>query len=38
MFQDYHALLQWRTVAGNIRLGLEGRLTGAEINRRVGDA
>jgi NitT/TauT family transport system ATP-binding protein len=39
VFQDYsHALLQWRTVAGNIRLGLEGRLTGTEINQRVADA
>ncbi len=38
VFQDYsHALLQWRTVAGNIRLGLEGRLPAAEISRRVGD-
>jgi NitT/TauT family transport system ATP-binding protein len=27
VFQDYsHALLQWRTVAGNIALGLEGRV------------
>ncbi len=38
VFQDYsHALLQWRTVAGNIRLGLEGRMAATEISERVGD-
>jgi NitT/TauT family transport system ATP-binding protein len=38
VFQDYsHALLQWRTVARNIALGLEGRVDAAEIDRRVED-
>jgi NitT/TauT family transport system ATP-binding protein len=39
VFQDYsHALLQWRTVASNVRLGLEGRLPAAEVSERVADA
>jgi NitT/TauT family transport system ATP-binding protein len=36
VFQDYsHALLQWRTVAGNVALGLEGRIDKAEREQRV---
>jgi NitT/TauT family transport system ATP-binding protein len=36
VFQDYsHALLQWRTVAGNVALGLEGRVAQAERAHRV---
>jgi NitT/TauT family transport system ATP-binding protein len=36
VFQDYsHALLQWRTVAGNVALGLEGRVAQAERAQRV---
>ena len=39
VFQDYsHALLQWRTVARNVALGLEGRLPRGEIHERVGEA
>jgi NitT/TauT family transport system ATP-binding protein len=39
VFQDYsHALLQWRTVARNVALGLEGRVDAAEIDTRVRDA
>jgi ABC-type nitrate/sulfonate/bicarbonate transport system ATPase subunit len=39
VFQDYsHALLQWRTVARNVALGLEGRLPRGEIKDRVDDA
>jgi NitT/TauT family transport system ATP-binding protein len=36
VFQDYsHALLQWRTVARNVALGLEDRVDAAEIDARV---
>jgi len=36
VFQDYsRALLQWRTVAGNVALGLEGRVEAAVLNERV---
>jgi ABC-type nitrate/sulfonate/bicarbonate transport system ATPase subunit len=36
VFQDYsRALLQWRTVAANVALGLEGRLDGAVLRERV---
>ena len=36
VFQDYsNALLQWRSVARNIALGIEGKLDQAEIDRRV---
>ena len=39
VFQDYsRALLQWRTVAGNVALGLEGRVQAADLNARVGKA
>jgi len=39
VFQDYsHALLQWRTVARNVALGLEGQLKQAEIDERVREA
>lgn len=39
VFQDYsHALLQWRTVARNVALGLEGRVPAAEIKARVEQA
>ncbi len=39
VFQDYsHALLQWRTVARNVALGLEGRVPADEIKVRVHDA
>ncbi|HVA39091.1 MAG TPA: ABC transporter ATP-binding protein [Candidatus Binataceae bacterium] len=39
VFQDYsHALLQWRSVARNVALGLEGRLDGAELRGRVAEA
>jgi NitT/TauT family transport system ATP-binding protein len=39
VFQDYsHALLQWRTVKHNIALGLEGRLAGDELQRRIDEA
>ena len=38
VFQDYsHALLQWRTVAHNVALGLEGRVPADEIKARVHD-
>jgi NitT/TauT family transport system ATP-binding protein len=36
VFQDYsHALLQWRTVAGNVALGLEGDIEKSEREERV---
>jgi NitT/TauT family transport system ATP-binding protein len=36
VFQDYsNALLQWRSVARNVALGIEGKLDKAEIDRRV---
>jgi NitT/TauT family transport system ATP-binding protein len=36
VFQDYsNALLQWRSVARNVALGIEGKLDRAEIDRRV---
>jgi NitT/TauT family transport system ATP-binding protein len=36
VFQDYsHALLQWRTVFGNVALGVEGRITAAALRERV---
>jgi NitT/TauT family transport system ATP-binding protein len=39
VFQDYsHALLQWRTVARNVALGLESKLPREEIKLRVRDA
>jgi NitT/TauT family transport system ATP-binding protein len=39
VFQDYsHALLQWRSVARNVALGLEGRMPRNEIKQRVEDA
>ena len=39
VFQDYsHALLQWRTVARNVALGLEGKLARGELRQRVSDA
>ena len=39
VFQDYsHALLQWRTVAGNVALGLEGTVAEPERGQRVTQA
>ncbi len=39
VFQDYaNALLQWRTVAGNVLLGIERRFSRAECNDRVASA
>jgi len=39
VFQDYsNALLQWRSVARNVALGIEGRLPQADIDARVSDA
>jgi NitT/TauT family transport system ATP-binding protein len=39
VFQDYsHALLQWRTVAGNVALGLEGTVAEPERSARVTQA
>jgi nitrate/nitrite transport system ATP-binding protein len=39
VFQDYsHALLQWRTVARNVALGLEGRVDGPARAERVREA
>ncbi len=39
VFQDYsHALLQWRTVARNVALGLEGKLPRRERDEKVNDA
>jgi NitT/TauT family transport system ATP-binding protein len=39
VFQNYAAsLLPWRTVEGNVGLGLEGRCSKPECRRRVGDA
>jgi NitT/TauT family transport system ATP-binding protein len=39
VFQDYsHALLQWRTVARNVALGLEGKLPRRELEERVENA
>ena len=36
VFQDYsHALLQWRTVANNVALGLEGHIDPATLQSRV---
>ena len=36
VFQDYsHALLQWRSVANNVALGLEGVVDRTELNERV---
>ncbi len=36
VFQDYsHALLQWRTVARNVALGLEGKLAKSAIAERI---
>jgi NitT/TauT family transport system ATP-binding protein len=36
VFQDYsNALLQWRSIARNVALGIEGKLDKAEIDRRV---
>src|SRR6185312_14676536 len=36
VFQDYsHALLQWRTVAGNVALGLEGTIDETDRDERV---
>jgi NitT/TauT family transport system ATP-binding protein len=39
VFQDYgNALLQWRTVAGNVAFGIERKLSRAECADRVNDA
>ena len=39
VFQDYaRALLQWRTVGGNVALGLEGRVRRGELRDRVAAA
>lgn len=39
VFQDYsHALLQWRTVARNVALGLEDQLQEEELQRRIAEA
>lgn len=39
VFQDYsNALLQWRSVARNVALGIEGKLDNAEIAKRVSEA
>jgi len=39
VFQDYsRALLQWRCVAANVALGLEGRVSAGETERRVTEA
>jgi NitT/TauT family transport system ATP-binding protein len=39
VFQDYsNALLQWRSVARNVALGIEGKLVKAEIEQRVRQA
>src|SRR5580700_8156957 len=39
VFQDYsNALLQWRSVARNVALGIEGKLDRAEIDARVRQA
>src|ERR1700733_6355361 len=39
VFQDYsNALLQWRTVARNVALGIERHAAAAEVRRRVADA
>jgi NitT/TauT family transport system ATP-binding protein len=39
VFQDYsNALLQWRSVARNVALGIEGKLDGAEVDKRVSEA
>jgi NitT/TauT family transport system ATP-binding protein len=39
VFQDYgHALLMWRTVWRNVALGVEGRLRGGELERKVQSA
>ncbi len=39
VFQDYsNALLQWRTVARNVALGIEGKIRADEVRSRVADA
>jgi NitT/TauT family transport system ATP-binding protein len=39
VFQDYsNALLQWRCVADNVALGIEGKLNRTEVERRVSEA
>jgi NitT/TauT family transport system ATP-binding protein len=39
VFQDYgHALLMWRTVRRNVALGVEGKLRGDELDRKVQSA
>ena len=39
VFQDYsNALLQWRSVARNVALGIEGKLDTAEVENRIGEA
>jgi NitT/TauT family transport system ATP-binding protein len=39
VFQDYsNALLQWRSVARNVALGIEGKLEIAEVDKRVSQA
>jgi NitT/TauT family transport system ATP-binding protein len=39
VFQDYsNALLQWRSVARNVALGIEGKLGKAEVDARVSEA
>src|SRR5688500_8101557 len=39
VFQDYgNALLPWRTVRGNVALGIEEKLSGAELDRRIDTA
>jgi NitT/TauT family transport system ATP-binding protein len=39
VFQDYsNALLQWRSVARNVALGIEGKIDRAEVDRRVGQS
>jgi len=36
VFQDYgNALLSWRTVRGNVALGIEEKLSGAELDQRI---
>jgi NitT/TauT family transport system ATP-binding protein len=39
VFQDYsNALLQWRTVAGNVSLGIEKNMNGEALKRRIGES
>jgi NitT/TauT family transport system ATP-binding protein len=39
VFQDYaNALLQWRTVAGNVAFGIERKLKRSQCAERIGDA